>query len=100
MPPVPAQWPASFRPSEHHSSHRFAAQFVREIAAEDLEWKVAFRLSAERAPGSNPVVRYGAYWGRDVLTALLAADGEVAPPSLRKVEHEGQYGEQRTKLQL
>jgi hypothetical protein len=67
-------------PSERHSSHRFAAQVVREVAAEDLGWKIASRLPAERAPGSNPVVRHGAYRGRDVLTAFLAANGEVALP--------------------
>jgi hypothetical protein len=48
-------------------------------------------LPAERALGGNPRIRHGAYRGRDVLTALLAADREVAVPSLRKVEHEYQY---------
>ncbi len=42
-----------------------------------------------------PRIRHGAYRGRDVLTALLAADREVAVPSLRKVEHDCQY--RRTK---
>jgi hypothetical protein len=34
---------------------------------------------------------HGTYRGWDVLTALLAADREVAVPSLRKVEHESEY---------
>jgi hypothetical protein len=62
---------------------------------ENLGWKVVSLLSAERALRGNPRIRHGAYRGRDVLTALLAADREVAVPSLRKVEHECQY--RRTK---
>jgi hypothetical protein len=62
---------------------------------ENLRWKVVPLLSAERALSGNPRIRHGAYRGRDVLTALLAADREVAVPSLRKVEHECQY--RRTK---
>jgi hypothetical protein len=58
---------------------------------ENLGWKVVSLLSAERALRGNPRIRHGAYRGRDVLTALLAADREVAVPSLRKVEHECQY---------
>jgi len=58
---------------------------------ENLRWKVVPLLSAERALSGNPRIRHGAYRGRDVLTALLAADREVAKPSLRKVEHECQY---------
>jgi hypothetical protein len=62
---------------------------------ENLGWKVVPLLSAEWALCGNPRIRHGAYRGRDVLTALLAADREVAVPSLRKVEHECQY--RRTK---
>jgi hypothetical protein len=58
---------------------------------ENLGWKVVSLLSAERALRGNPRIRHGAYRGRDVLTALLAADREVAGPSLREVEHECQY---------
>ena len=36
-------------------------------------------------------IRHRAHWRLDVLTALLAADREVALPSLRNVEHECQY---------
>jgi hypothetical protein len=36
-------------------------------------------------------MRHGAYRSRDVLTALLTADCEVAVPSSWKVEHECQY---------
>jgi hypothetical protein len=57
----------------------------------NLGWKVVPLLSAERALCGNPRIRHGAYRSRDVLTALLTADREVAVPSLWKVEHEGQY---------
>lgn len=43
----------------------------------------------------NPGIRHRAHRCRDVFTALLAADREIALPSLRKVEHECQY--RRTK---
>jgi ribonuclease HI len=46
-------------------------------------------LSAERTPGHNPGIRHGTHRCRDILTALLAADGEVASPAFRKVEHKG-----------
>jgi hypothetical protein len=46
---------------------------------------------AERTPSHNPGIRHGPYRRRDIFTAFLAADGEVALPSLRKVEHEEQY---------
>jgi hypothetical protein len=62
---------------------------------ENLGWKVVPLLSAEWALRGNPRIRHGAYRSRDILTALLAADREVAVPSLRKVEHECQY--RRTK---
>jgi hypothetical protein len=62
---------------------------------ENLGWKVVPLLSAERALCGNPRIRHGAYRSRDVLTALLAADREVAISSLLKVEHERQY--RRTK---
>jgi hypothetical protein len=75
--------------------HRFAAEFVREIAAEDLRWKVASLLSAQRAPDGNPIVRHGAHRGWDILSAFLAADREIALPGLRKIEHEMEY--RRTK---
>jgi hypothetical protein len=58
---------------------------------ENLGWKVISLLSAQRTLRGNPRIRHGAYRSRDVLTALLAADREVAVPSLRKVEHECQY---------
>jgi hypothetical protein len=58
---------------------------------ENLGWKVVPLLSAERALCGNPRIRHGAYRGRDVLTALLAADREVAVPNLRKTKHERQY---------
>ena len=41
-------------------------------------------LSAKRTPGHNPGIRYGAHRRRDILTALLAADGEVALPRRRR----------------
>src|SRR3954454_21743201 len=83
-PPALVRLPASFRPSEHHPSHGFAFEFVREIAAEDLRRKVTSLLSAERARCRNPIVRQGANWGRDILSAVLAADREVALPGLRE----------------
>jgi hypothetical protein len=58
---------------------------------ENLGWKVVSLLSAQRTLRGNPRIRHGAYRSRDVLTALLAADREVAVPSLRKVEHQCQY---------
>jgi hypothetical protein len=64
---------------------------MREIAAKDFRWKVASLLSAQRTPGCNPIVRHGAYRGRDILSAFLAADREIALPGLRKVEHEMEY---------
>jgi hypothetical protein len=50
-----------------------------------------------RRAGKAPQSRYPAWAhrGRDVFTALLAADREIALPSLRKVEHDCQY--RRTK---
>ena len=57
---------------------------------ENLGWKVASLLSAQRAPRGNPGIRHRAYRCRDVFTALLALDREVAMPSLLKVEHECQ----------
>jgi hypothetical protein len=68
---------------------------VREITLENLGWQVVSLLSAEWTLCGNPRIRHGAYRGWDVLTAFLAADREVAIPSLRKVEHECQY--RRTK---
>jgi hypothetical protein len=62
---------------------------------ENLGWKVVSLLSAQGTLGGNPRIRHGAYRGRDVLTALLASDREVAVPSLRKVKHECEY--RRTK---
>jgi len=58
---------------------------------EYLGWKVVSLLSAQRTLHGNPRILHGAYRSRDVLTALLAADREVAVPSLGKVEHECQY---------
>ena len=55
-------------------------------------------LSAERTPGRNPGIRHGAHRRRDILTALLAADGEIALPAFRKIEHEGSIGEQKAKI--
>jgi len=68
---------------------------VRELAAKDLGGKIAPLLAAKRTLRGNPGIRYRANWRRDILTAPRAADGEVAMPSLRKVEHECQY--RRTK---
>ena len=68
---------------------------MREITLENLGWKVVSLLSAEWTLCGNPRIRHGAYRSRDVLTALLTADREVAVPSLWKVEHECQY--RRTK---
>ena len=62
---------------------------------ENLGWKVVSLLSAQRTLRGNPRIRHGAYRSRDVFTALLAADREVAVPSLWKVDHECQY--RRTK---
>jgi hypothetical protein len=80
--PAPAQWLASSLPSVHRGSHRFGTKFVREFALENLGWKVASLLSAQRTLRGNPGIRHGAYRGGDALTALLAADREVAVPSL------------------
>jgi hypothetical protein len=62
---------------------------------ENLGWKVVSLLPAQRTLRGNPRIRHGAYRSWDVLTAFLAADREVAIPSLRKVKHECQY--RRTK---
>jgi hypothetical protein len=43
----------------------------------------------------NPEIRHCAYRSGDVLTALLAADREIAVLNVRKVEHECQH--RRTK---
>ena len=75
----------------HRGSRRFGTKSVRELALENLGWKVVSLLSAQRALRGNPRIRHGAYRSGDVLTAFLAADREVAMPSLRKVEHECQY---------
>jgi len=68
---------------------------VREFASKDFGGKIVPLFAAERTPGHNPCIRHGADRRWDVLTALLAADGEIAPPSFRKVEHKEQY--RRTK---
>ena len=73
------------------SSDAIGTKSVQEIASENLGWKVVSLLSAQRAFRCDPRIRNGAYRSRDVLTAFLAADREVAMPSLRKVEHECQY---------
>ena len=75
----------------HRGSRRFGTKSVREFALKNLGRKVVSLLSTQRTLRGNPRIRHGAYWSRDVLTALLAADGEVAMPSLREVEHECQY---------
>jgi hypothetical protein len=79
----------------HHGSHGAWAKFVRKLAAKDLRWKIASLGTAERALRGNPGIRYRAYRGRDVFTALLAADREIAVPGLRNIEHELEY--RRTK---
>ena len=97
-PPKPlahAQWLASFRPSEHHRAHGITAKFVRKLAAKYLGWKVASLCSAEWALRGNPGIWHRANRGRDVFTTFLAADREIALPSLRKIEHDCQY--RRTK---
>jgi hypothetical protein len=52
-------------------------------------------LFAERTPSHNPGIRHGAHRRRDILTALLAANREVAFAGFWKIEHEGEY--RRTK---
>ena len=71
------------------------AKFVRKLAAKDLGWKIASFRAAEWTLRGNPGIRHRAHRRRDVFTALLAADREIALPSLRKIEHECQY--RRTK---
>ena len=61
------------------------------MALKDLGWEIVSDLPAERTPCHNPGIRHGADRRRDILTALFTADGEVALPAFRKVEHEGQY---------
>jgi hypothetical protein len=65
--------------------------FVREIAPKDLGRQVVSLRSAQRTRFGNPGIQHGAHWRRDVFTARLAADREIALPSLRKIEHECQY---------
>lgn len=65
------------------------------MALKDLGWEIVSDLPAERTPCHNPGIRHGAHGRRDILTASLAADSEVALPAFREVEHEGQY--RRTK---
>jgi hypothetical protein len=67
------------------------AEFVGKYAAKDFGGEIVPDLSAKRTPNHNPRIRHGAHRCRDILTALLAADGEVALTSFRNVEHEGEY---------
>ena len=62
-----------------------------QAASEDLGRKIGSTLATERTFGNDPGIRHGADRRLDILTALLAADGEVAPLSFRKAEHKGQY---------
>ena len=71
------------------------AKFVRKLAAKDLGWKIASLLAAERTLRGNPGIRHRAHRRRNVFTAILAADREVAVPGLRNIEHELEY--RRTK---
>ena len=68
---------------------------MRKLAAKDLGWKIASLRAAEWTMRGNPGIRHRAYRSRDVLTAVLAADREVALPRLWKIEHGLQY--RRTK---
>ncbi len=94
-PPAPAQSLASFHPSVHHGSHGLRPKFVRELASKDLGGKIASLCSAEWALRGNPGIRHRAHRRRNVFTAFLAADREIAVPGLRNIEHEGEY--RRTK---
>jgi hypothetical protein len=38
------------------------------------------------------------YWSRDVLTAALAGDSEVAEPGIRQVPHSTIIGEQKANI--
>jgi hypothetical protein len=68
---------------------------VRELPSKDLGGKIVPLLAAQRTLCGDPGIRHRANGRRDVFTAFLAADREVAVPSLWKVEHECQY--RRTK---
>jgi hypothetical protein len=68
---------------------------VRELPSKDLGGKIVPLLAAKRTLCGDPGIRHRANGRRDVFTAFLAADREVAVPSLWKVEHECQY--RRTK---
>ncbi len=48
-------------------------------------------LSAEGTPSHNPGIRHGAHRRRNILSAFLAADREVALAAFREVEHECKY---------
>jgi hypothetical protein len=75
----------------HHWPHGLRTKFVRELASKDLGWKIVPLLVAERTLCGNPGIRHRANWRRDVFTAFLASDCEIAMPNWRKIEHEGQY---------
>lgn len=64
---------------------------MRQLASKDLGGKIAPLLAAKRTLCSNPGARHRANGCRDVFTAFLTADCEIALPSWRKTEHERQY---------
>ena len=66
-----------------------------EATSEDLGRKVGSTLPTQRTFGNDPGVRHGAHRRRNVFTARLAANREVALRAFRKTEHEGEY--RRTK---
>ena len=68
---------------------------MRKIASKNLRWEVVPLLSAKRTLCSNPGIRHGANWRRNVLAALLATDGEVAATGFGEIEHREEY--RRTK---
>ena len=76
------------------------SELVGQSAAEDFGGEIVSDLSAKRASSQNPGIRHGPHRCRDILAALLAADGEIALPVFRKVKHEGSIGEQKAKLQI
>lgn len=63
-------------------------QQMGEASSEDFGRKVGSTLTTQWTLRNDPGIRHGTHRRRDILTAFLAADGEVALP---EVEHERQY---------
>ena len=62
-------------------------EIVRQADPEDIRWQVSPFLTAERTLGSEPHIRYGQDWCRDVLMTALASNDRRVDAGFGGVEH-------------